>query len=258
MHFTENWMEFGKFYPVQVKYWSLVWRVSENKNQMIISKFHLPGIITRLLQTTQLWINAVCGGKYPGNTSFEAIFCIFCVIIRPGGSHYVMNTWVIIRLRGLVASIFLVFRRTRVSDINGVTRSEQTGWCPLSGIYIYLISPHWLTVLSPDICVMDNPALWLADSDPGLASDWLMGDKIEVTAVIIPCPHHGIPNEQNRIKELKFSWENTCGGSISVLKVASWHQLWKLSHFSKTFKLCSRTALFCKCKNLIYAIRVDK
>ena len=130
--------------------------------------------------------------------------------------------------------------------------------CKKPGIYIYLIWPHWLTVLSPDICVMDNPALWLAESDPGLASDWLMGDKIEVTAVIIPCPHHGIPNEQNRIKELKYSWENTCAGSISVLNVASWHQLWKLSHFSKTFKLCSRTALFCKCKNLIYAIRVDK
>ena len=108
----------------------------------------------------------------------------------------------------------------------------RTNWLMPSLWYLYLSHLATLvTVLSLDICVMDNPALWLADSDPGLASDWLMGDKIEVTAVISPCPHHGIPNEQNRIKELKISWENTCGGSISVLKVASWHQLWKLRHF---------------------------
>ena len=81
----------------------------------------------------------------------------------------------------------------------------------------------------------------MAGCDPIKASYWLMGDKIEVTAVISPCPHHGIPNEQNRIKELKFSRENIMVASvcISVLKVASWHHL---SRFLK--KLSSYKNIF--------------
>ena len=73
-----------------------------------------------------------------------------------------------------------------------------------------------MTVLSPDMCVMDSEGLLLAGCDPIKASYWLIGDKIEVTAVISPCPHHGIPNEQNRIKELKFSRENIIMPSVYV------------------------------------------
>ena len=98
-----------------------------------------------------------------------------------------------------------------------MTRSEQTG-CEVRTWYLFLshLWAHWVTVLSPDMCVMDSEGLWLAGCDPLKASYWLMCDKIEVTAVISPCPHHGIPNEQNRIKELKFSRENIMVASVCI------------------------------------------
>ena len=154
--------------------------------------------------------------------------------------------------------------RTRVTEINGMTRSEQTG-CEVRTWYLFLshLWAHWVTVLSPDMCVMDSEGLWLAGCDPLTASYWLMGDKIEVTAVISPCPHHGIPNEQNRIKELKFSREYIMVASvcISALKVASWHhpsRFLKSYPVIKTFSILLQDPLFCKCKNLIYAIRGNK